>query len=88
MRDPSLPPYDRTGYIWGLHNYVWSWRKRPVPRWPQYAALMRAGKTPFFQRGGSGTWGTGPERREAAKRAARTRMLTPTRQRFESAENV
>jgi hypothetical protein len=40
----------------------------------QYAAKMRAGRTPFFRsRTGRGQWGTGPERRAAAQRAAERR---------------
>ena len=50
-------------------------RHRPLKaeRLALYAAKMRAGLTPAFQRRGSGTWGTGPQRRELVLRAWETR---------------
>jgi hypothetical protein len=90
MRFPTpIPkPYDRPGYVWGLHGWRWCWRKATPTkreRIERYAAKMRAGETPFFRRGGSGTWGTGPERRAAAVKAATTATIERVRS-FESTE--
>jgi hypothetical protein len=77
-RDPSQPPGDRPGYTWAQNHWgIWGWHKRHITRsesLERYAAQMRAGETPFFQaRTGRGQWGTGPERREAARQSAQTR---------------
>ena len=50
------------------------YRRRTAPTLEEYAAKMRAGKTPFFlNRRGSGHWGTGPERRAIGQAAAARR---------------
>jgi hypothetical protein len=54
-------------------------REHHRERLEEYAAKMRAGETPCFRRQGSGHWGTGLRRRDAALKAAATRKSRESR---------